>query len=268
MSNKFAFINRKLNLNAQGCATVTGPDWQKTLSDLRKSYPVEINVYTTAAGQTDINCTAVLGIIRKASPFLRPIVCQHEVTPSELAQIFHHRFEVRDLTKCSPKSCEVQTIPGYMGPLILKVQFDASICGQLFGQAEYRAVVFRINSLLNGLKADCPTIRYTKTKDAFDKVPHEGYYYATVSGQSHVDVCRKAKKHLKHEAHICEEIQKVNRTCAQNKQRTFRMRLVQPIYLSDIPWYMNEHSKFVHYLNSRSSKCRFNGYVQLNENSR
>ncbi|CAI2737411.1 unnamed protein product [Dicrocoelium dendriticum] len=76
---------------------------------------------------------------------------------------------IRDLTKCSPKSCEVQMIPGYMGPQILKVQFDASICGQLSGPADYRAVVFLINSILNGMKADCPTIRYTKTKDAFDK---------------------------------------------------------------------------------------------------
>ncbi|CAH8489933.1 unnamed protein product, partial [Dicrocoelium dendriticum] len=31
--SKFAIINRKLNLNAQDCATVTGPDWRKTLGD-------------------------------------------------------------------------------------------------------------------------------------------------------------------------------------------------------------------------------------------
>ncbi|CAH8507992.1 unnamed protein product [Dicrocoelium dendriticum] len=75
----------------------------------------------------------------------------------------------------------------------------------------------------------------------------------------------KAKNQKQYSVHLCEEVHKVNVTSAAKSPRIFRMRPNEQIYLSDVPWYMNEHSKFVNSLNGRSSRCKFNGYIQLDE---
>ncbi|CAI2737383.1 unnamed protein product [Dicrocoelium dendriticum] len=172
---------------------------------------------------------------------------------------------IRDRSPCPPKSCEFKMIPRYVGTQVLYVKFEASLCGQLVGPAENSEAAFRFNSFWNRMNTGCPVINFGKTKDALDKVPHGKYYSALVSGPSHVDVCKEVKKHIQYSAYTCEEIQKVLRISADKHQRIFRMKLKDSIYLADIPWHMNEHSKLVNLLNSRSAKCKFNGYVQLNK---
>ncbi|CAH8507592.1 unnamed protein product [Dicrocoelium dendriticum] len=323
--DKFAIINRRLNSDGHGCVTVTGPNWDKVLDGFVTRYPVEIHLNTTALDQ-DLNCTTIISNIRKVSPLLKPIDCQHEATHFETAQMFHHRFEVkmqmpdindrpvtetailhllgiqrmleigrsnctpisvpiydskakiwnfaivlnenqadtincstiRDRSPCLPKSCELVIFPGYTGPQLLHVKFEARHCGQQLGPAENREAAFLFNWFWNRVNTWCPIIWYGKTKDAFEQA-------ALVSGPSNVDVCQEAKNHTQYGAHSCEEIQKENRISANKGQRTFRMRLEEPIYLANIPWHMNEHSKFVHYLNSRGSNCKFNGYGHLNK---
>ncbi|CAI2737352.1 unnamed protein product [Dicrocoelium dendriticum] len=95
--------------------------------------------------------------------------------------------------------------------------------------------------------------------------------HSTLIKKRGIRFTKRQKKHITakdyetYGTHICEEIRNVNMTSAANSQRTFRMRQKDLIYISDIPWYINEHSKFVHFLNTGSSNCKFNGYVHLNE---
>ncbi|CAH8494849.1 unnamed protein product [Dicrocoelium dendriticum] len=170
---------------------------------------------------------------------------------------------IRDRSTCPLYSCELKISQSEQ---ILLLQFPAELCGQLDDFTDDRQAAFLVHSFLNE-NTPCLVIQYTETKDAFVKVPHERYFFALVSGPSYVDVCqnvrlRQTTYRIPYGAHICEEIPNEDRS---RKQRIFRIRPKELIYFSDIPWYMNEHNKFVFFLNSHGPNCVFNGYVQLNE---
>ncbi|CAH8494857.1 unnamed protein product [Dicrocoelium dendriticum] len=174
---------------------------------------------------------------------------------------------IRDRSTCPPYSCKLEI---WQNKQILFLQFPADLCGQLDDFANDRQAAFLVHSSLNENSTSCLVIQYKETEDAFVKVPHKRYFFALVSGPSYVDVCQKLrlrqeKYHIPYGANICEEIPNGLRTYANKNQRTFRIRPKELIYFSDIPWYMNEHNKFVFFLNSYGPNCVFNGYVQLNE---